>query len=504
MFEAAELGQKVTKEEYRAREPILRGELLAAQNGLRAAGAFPVILVFAGVDGAGKGETVNLLNEWLDPRWVVTRAFGEPSDEERERPDYWRYWRALPPRGRIGLFLKSWYSQPVLDRVYRRIDADAFEERLNRIVEFEQMLAADGALILKFWMHLGKAAQKRRLKALEKDRLQRWRVDELAWKHWRMYQSFTTAAERALSQTNRADAPWLIVEGEDAKYRSLVVGEAIRDGIRRHLDEHEETRTSAAARRAKAGAAHKAARTAAPSILASLDMTQRIDKDKADEAIARWQGTLNQLQRKAYKARVSTIMVFEGWDAAGKGGAIRRVTASLDARRFQVIPIAAPTDEERAQHYLWRFWRHLGRAGRVTIFDRSWYGRVLVERVERFATEREWMRGYAEINQFETQLARHGIVVLKFWLHVTPEEQLRRFEERKRILHKQWKLTDEDWRNREKWGAYESAVNDMIARTSTSDAPWTIVEANDKAFARVKVLETACERLRTALKKPRG
>ena len=503
MFEAAELGRKVTKEEYRAREPVLRAELLDAQNALRAAGAFPVVIVFAGVDGAGKGETVNLLNEWLDPRWVVTRAFGEPSDEERERPEYWRFWRAMPPRGRIGLFLKSWYSQPVLDRVYRRIDANSFEERLNRIVEFEQMLAADGGLVLKFWMHLGKAAQRRRLKNLEKDPLQRWRVDELAWKHWRMYDKFIAAAEHAISFTNRGETPWTIVEGEDARYRSLMVGETVRDAIRRHLDEHEDRKTTVAVRTAlrqnaaskRPGAATATVRRGPTSILSALDMAQTIDKVKAEERIAFYQGTLNQLQRRAYKSRVSTIMVFEGWDAAGKGGAIRRVTAALDARRYQVIPIAAPTDEERAQHYLWRFWRHLSRAGRVTIFDRSWYGRVLVERVEGFATEREWMRAYAEINQFETQLVRHGIIVLKYWLHVTQEEQLRRFKERQSIPHKQWKLTDEDWRNREKWGAYEQAVNDMIERTSTLDAPWTLVEANDKAFARVKVLQTACERL---------
>jgi polyphosphate kinase 2 (PPK2 family) len=230
-------------------------------------------------------------------------------------------------------------------------------------------------------------------------------------------------------------------------------------------------------------------------------MTLAVPKDKADDRIAACQGRLNSQQRRAYKARISTIMVFEGWDAAGKGGAIRRVTAALDARRYSVIPIAAPTDEERAQHYLWRFWRHLGRAGRVTIFDRSWYGRVLVERVEGFATEREWMRAYAEINQFETQLVRHGTVLLKYWLHVTPEEQLRRFKEREQIPHKQWKLTEEDWRNREKWDAYERAVNDMIERTSTLDAPWTLVEANDKAHARIKVLETACQRLEQALKR---
>jgi len=509
MFEAAELGRKISKEDYKAREPLLRGELLDAQNTVRSLRAFPVIVVFAGVDGAGKGETVNLLNEWLDPRWVVTRAFGEPSDEERERPEYWRFWRAMPPRGRIGLLLKTWYSQPVLDRVYRRVDANTFEERLNRIVEFEQMLAADGALVLKFWMHLGKEAQKRRLKALEKDPLQRWRVDELAWKHWRMYDKFIAAAERAITLTNRGEAPWTIVEGEDARYRSLMVGDTIRDAIRRHIDEHEDRTTAAAVRtalkekaavRPPATAGSKApARARDTSILAALDMTTTVPKGEADDRIARGQGTLNALQRRAYKARISTILVFEGWDAAGKGGVIRRVTAALDARRYSVIPIAAPTDEERAQHYLWRFWRHLGRAGRVTIFDRSWYGRVLVERVEGFATEREWMRAYAEINQFETQLVRHHTVLLKYWLHVTPDEQLRRFKEREQVPHKQWKLTDEDWRNREKWDAYERAVNDMIERTSTLDAPWTLVEANDKAHARIKVLDTACQRLEQAL-----
>ncbi len=292
------------------------------------------------------------------------------------------------------------------------------------------------------------------------------------------------------------------MEGEDARYRSLTVGEAIRNAIEAHLDELEERKTTTAARTAirKPPAARKAGAGPA-SILSSLDMTRSVPHDKAGDEIARWQGRLNAVQRKAYRQRISTVMVFEGWDAAGKGGAIRRVTAALDARRYQVIPIAAPTDEERAKHYLWRFWRHLGRAGRVMIFDRSWYGRVLVERVEGFAREREWMRAYAEINQFETQLARHGIVLLKYWLHVTRDEQLRRFKERQGTPHKQWKLTDEDWRNRDKWPAYEAAVNDMIERTSTRDAPWTLVEANDKAHARIKVLETACERLEAAIRR---
>ncbi len=507
MFEAAELGRALSKEEYKSREPRLRAELLQVQQELRAAGQCPVIVVFAGVDGAGKGETVNLLSAWMDPRWIVTEAFGEPSDEELERPEYWRFWRALPPRGRMGLFLSSWYSRPILDRAYRRLSPDAFEERLHRIVEFEQTLAADGALILKFWMHLGKAAQKRRLTSLERDPLRRWKVDKLAWKHWRMYSKFAAAGERALRLTNRVEAPWTIVEGEDPRYRSLAVGEAIRDAVRVRVAATAATDRGArppAAGAGKSAARARAGRTAASasgvSILSSLDMTKKALKD-AEQAIERQQGRLNLLERKARAAGVSTILVFEGWDAAGKGGAIRRVTAALDARDYRVIPIAAPTDEERAQHYLWRFWRHLGRAGRVTIFDRSWYGRVLVERVEGFASESEWMRAYAEINQFEDQLASHGIVLVKFWLHVTKDEQLRRFKDREGTPHKQWKLTPEDWRNRDRWQAYEDAVNAMIERTSTRHAPWTLVEANDKHRARLKVLKATCDRLEEAVGK---
>jgi AMP-polyphosphate phosphotransferase len=224
-----------------------------------------------------------------------------------------------------------------------------------------------------------------------------------------------------------------------------------------------------------------------------------VPKKAFDKRLEKQQGRLNLLQREAQQRGVSTILVFEGQDAAGKGGAIRRITAALDARSYQVIPIAAPTDEERAHHYLWRFWRHLSRAGRLTIFDRSWYGRVLVERVEGFATREEWLRAYSEINEFEDQLVAGGIVLVKFWVHITFDEQLRRFKEREKTSHKQWKLTPEDWRNREKWPAYEQAVNDMVERTSTRLAPWTLVEGNDKNFARLKVLDTVCDRLEKAV-----
>jgi polyphosphate:AMP phosphotransferase len=513
MFEAAELGRTVPKETFKAQVPMLRTELLAIQQQLNAA-RFPVIVVFAGVDGAGKGETVNLLNEWMDPRYIVTRAYGEPSEEERERPEYWRYWRDLPPNGRVGFFLSSWYSAPLLGRVHRRHGPGGFDRQLDRIATFERMLTDDGALILKFWMHLGKKAQHKRLRTLEKDPLTRWRVTKRQWRNWRMYEKFIAAGERVLQRTSTVNAPWTIVEGVDEGYRSLTVATAIRDAIRSALADGRGTRsalklvsgstratkeTGAPPRSAATKTGSRTAAATAPTILNSLDMSQAISKKAFGKELEKYQGRLNLLQRKANGKGLSTILVFEGWDAAGKGGAIRRLTGALDARSYQVIPIAAPTDEERAHHYLWRFWRHLPRAGRLTIFDRSWYGRVLVERVEGFATEPEWRRAYSEINEFEDELVDHGIVLIKYWVHITQEEQLRRFKERETSQYKQWKLTDEDWRNRKKWSAYEAAVNDMVERTSTQVAPWTLVEGNDKYFARLKVLKTACSSIDRAL-----
>jgi AMP-polyphosphate phosphotransferase len=236
-------------------------------------------------------------------------------------------------------------------------------------------------------------------------------------------------------------------------------------------------------------------------VLDNLDLSRQLSDARFKTRLAEQQSRLNQLQRRARQRDVSTIAVFEGWDASGKGGAIRRVTGALDARDYDVIPVAAPTEEERAHHYLWRFWRHLSRAGRLTIFDRSWYGRVLVERVEGFAREDEYMRAYGEINQFEEQLVAHGILMVKFWLHVSKEEQLRRFRDRTRTSYKKWKIGDEDWRNRARWTDYTIAVNDMVARTSTRIAPWALIEGNDKNFARVKVLTTLADRLEDRLRK---
>lgn len=524
MFRTAELGRTVGKDEFEAVAQPLRIEMIELQQQLRH-GGFPTVIVFAGVDGAGKNQTINLINEWMDPRWIVTRAYSAPSDEERERPEFWRYWRDLPPHGTIGLFLRSWYSAPVLEAAYGRISTAELDARLDRIVGFETALADDGALILKFWLHLSRKAQKQRLKSLAKDPDESWRVTETDWRHYKMYDKFVVAAERTILRSSTAHAPWVIVEGADDRYRELTVLTTFRDAALRHL-ELRRVRRQAQQLHARDNGGSEGAPVVTvpgppvvsdstvgsitlangrvlpppqPSILQLLEMNRAVSKEDYDREMPKLTARLNRTYRKAKARGISSLLVFEGWDAAGKGGTIRRITAALDARDYQVIPVAAPTDEERVRHYLWRFWRHLSRAGRVLIFDRSWYGRVLVERVEGFASEEEWRRAYAEINGFEQQLIEHGIVLAKFWLHITREEQLARFERRDQIAYKRWKLTEEDWRNRERWELYEGAVNDMIQKTSTHIAPWTLVEANCKRYARLAAVATYCDRLEAAV-----
>ena len=356
-------------------------------------------------------------------------------------------------------------------------------------------------------MHLERDTQHARLKALERDPLTRWRVTAEQWRQARSYDELVEAEAMAVRLTDASQAPWTLVDGSDERHRSLVVARTIRDRVTRRLDEEEPGRRprradrggQSAAGRGEASDDHARREGRHRTALAALDMSRTIGKAAYEVALAQAQGRLNLLHRKARRRGLSTILVFEGWDAAGKGGAIRRVASALDAREYQVIPVAAPTDEERAQHYLWRFWRQLSRAGRLTVFDRSWYGRVLVERVEGFAEDAEWQRAYDEINDFEAQLVAHGIVLVKYWVHISKDEQLRRFKQRERLAHKRWKLTDEDWRNRKQWKAYELAVDDMVARTSPRHAPWTLIEGDDKNHARLKVLRTLGDRLAKAL-----
>jgi AMP-polyphosphate phosphotransferase len=284
--------------------------------------------------------------------------------------------------------------------------------------------------------------------------------------------------------------PWLIVEGSDIRYSSLTVGQHIHNRIQQHI-----TKRTADKIAKSVIDSHGVVQVNQQNILDSLDLSLNIDKKTYTQELAFYQGKLNRLSREAHNQKRSSILVFEGWDAGGKGGVIRRLTHAVDARNYQVIPIAAPSDEEKAQHYLWRFWRHIPRTGIFTIYDRSWYGRVLVERVEGFASVNEWQRAYSEIVNFEEALTDHGILVLKFWLHIDKDEQLRRFKEREQITYKQYKITEDDYRNRERWDDYQLAVNEMVTRTSTQKSPWILVEGNDKKYARIKILKILCEKL---------
>ena len=495
MFESAELGHKIDKATFDKQAPRLRADLLDAQYDMGALKKYAVIILVNGVNGAVKGETVNLLNAWMDPRHIQTHAFPPPTDEERERPFMWRFWRALPPKGKIGILFGNWYTDPIVNRARKITKAADLDQSIEEINRFEKMLADEGTLILKVWMHLSKAAQKKRLTALEKNKKTRWRVTKADWEHFAMYDKFRKVSERVLRHTSTGFAPWIVVEGADENYRSLTVAGILLDALRKR-QKIEQTRGW----KARSAAAPLPQALDSRDLINSLDMSLALSKKRFEKDLEKYQGRLNLLTRDPKFRERSLIVVFEGSDAAGKGGSIRRITGALDARQYQIIPVAAPTEEERAQPYLWRFWRQVPRIGRITIFDRSWYGRVLVERVEGFCQEADWMRAYAEINDFEDQLVRSGAIVVKFWLTITAEEQLKRFKEREKTRFKRFKITEEDWRNRKKWDEYEHAVCDMIDRSSTEIAPWTLVEANDKYHARIKVLKTLCDRLEDALK----
>nr|WP_298136941.1 polyphosphate:AMP phosphotransferase [uncultured Pseudomonas sp.] len=494
MFESAEIGHSIDKATFDAAVPELREALLEAQYELKQQARFPVIILLNGIEGAGKGETVKLLNEWMDPRLIQVSTFDQPTDEELARPPAWRYWRQLPAKGKTGIFFGNWYSQMLQGRVHDDFKNAVLDQAIDSALAMERMFYDEGALIFKFWFHLSKKQMKARLKQLQDDPLHSWRISPLDWQQSKTYDKYVRVGERVLRRTSRDYAPWYVVEGVDEHYRSLTVGRILLDGLQAALKNNVRP------------APHPHAAPLISSLdnrglLDSLDMRQVLAKDDYDEQLAVEQARLSGLMRDKRMRKHALIAVFEGNDAAGKGGAVRRVAAALDPRQYRIVPVAAPTEEERAQPYLWRFWRHIPPRGKFTMFDRSWYGRVLVERVEGFCSPADWLRAYGEINDFEEQLNAAGVVLVKFWLAIDQEVQLERFQAREKIPFKRFKITEDDWRNREKWPQYRDAVGDMVDRTSTEIAPWTLVEANDKRFARVKILRTINQALEAAFEK---
>ncbi|WP_180682009.1 polyphosphate:AMP phosphotransferase [Tepidicella baoligensis] len=497
MFESAEIGQRVSKKHWKEESLRLRHALLDAQYRLLQDARSAVVILVNGVDGAGRGETVNLLNEWMDPRHIRTEAFGPMTALERQHPEMWRFWQVLPPKGRIGILFGSWYSDPIRAHVRKGQKRERFLHRLERIRQFERMLVAEGVVLVKLWFHLSKKAAKDRMKLLESDPKTAWRVTPQQRENIQHYDRFVRVSEEALRKTSIGEAPWLVINGSDPAYRSLKAGQYLLDALNHALQRPDpvpgvpETLP----------ATHAVWGMGERGLLAAQDYGRRLKRKVYEDELERLQGCLALLSRDPRMLKHSLVLVFEGMDAAGKGSTIRRITQALDARFYRVVPVAAPNENERAQPYLWRFWRYIPAHGKAVIFDRSWYGRVLVERVEGLCSSQDWMRAYGEINEYEEQLAESGAVIVKFWLAITPEEQLRRFKDREATPHKNYKITEEDWRNREKWPLYERAVEQMVDRTSTRIAPWHIVASDDKLWSRIEVLRLLCERLEQGLDK---
>lgn len=510
----------ISKDEYRQRLPALQARLYDMEQALLAA-RLPVLIVFEGWAGTSKIGMISLLTRQLDARGLRVHPITPPRTAETDYPWLYRFWLKAPSYGQIAFFDRSWCREVIAARSDKTLTGADWRNRCDDIVTFEHQLAHDGAIILKFWLHISQEEQKRRLRKLRADPLTAWQVTDEDRQQNRNYDRVAAAVTELITCTDTTCAPWFVIQAANKRNARMTVLETIVQRLEQRLNgvapllETEgdcvfDEGGVAFRRRADPQAANGARRLPVPAltlptpiptpaILRDVDLERRLDDKPYATMLPRLQVALSLLGLQVYRQRRPVVLVFEGWDAAGKGGAIKRITEKLDPRAYTVHSIAAPAGDDRERHYLYRFWRRLPTRGMFAIFDRSWYGRVLVERVEGFARQDEWQRAYVEINEFERQLVDFGTIICKFWLHISPEEQLRRFEARQNVPYKAWKLTDEDWRNREKRPAYEQAVDEMLLRTSTPAAPWTVVEAEDKRFARVKVLQTLVHRLEAEL-----
>jgi len=496
MLELVDLDKKISKPAYRQVFPQMEIDLGHCQRAARTAGV-PVLIVFEGWDAAGKGTLINRLTQALDPRGFKVHPISAPTEAEQLHPWMWRFWQALPAAGNFAIFDRSWYGRVLFERVEGLASKRAWKRAYEEIQEFERQLADDGVVIVKFWLHIGRNEQRRRFKRLKQNPATAWKVGRDEWKRHRKYDKWLEAVEEMLLRTQTAYAPWTVVEATQGRYARLKVFKTVIQAVESEL----KRRASQPAARPQPMPEPDDSPILQQTILDRVDLSLSLDRETYQRELKKLQQRLFRLEHELYVARLPAAIIYQGWDAAGKGGNIKRLTRGLDPRGYEVVPVGAPTDQEKARHYLWRFWQDVPKAGHITIFDRSWYGRVLVERVEGFCTEEEWKRAYREINEFERQLADFGTVIVKFWLQISQEEQLRRFEARKQTPWKQWKITEEDWRNRQKWNQYEVSVVDMLQRTSTSYAPWTVLEADCKLYARVKALRTVVEALENGLKK---
>ncbi len=449
----------------------------------------PVIVLVEGWGAAGKGGLLHSLIRELDPRFFNVVTMEQPTPAERRWPFLKRYFDKLPAAGKI-LFLDSgWLDQVAEERLRGELSNAEYERRLESIRQFERQLTASGYLLVKFFMHVTEEEQRTRLSGLEKDTDTAWRAADRDWRQNKSYDRMLDIFDTCLDATYATYAPWKVLDGTQRVQNHLTALEQLCDKINAALKQRPTAETPS-----------KIWPLLDMPPLASLPLDKTIDEEKYEKQLKKLRKRLQKLHNELYRKKVPVVVVYEGWDAAGKGGNIKRLTSGLDPRGYEVQPIASPTPDELSRHYLWRFWTRLPKTGHITVFDRSWYGRVMVERLEGFCSENDWKRAYDEINEFERELTDSGMVMLKFWVQIDNKTQLERFTLRQNTPEKQWKITDEDWRNREKWDLYESAVNEMLAKTSTENAPWYILESVDKRYARIKAMKIVIQAIENALR----
>lgn len=501
MLEKVDLGKTLSKKEYKETAARLEAQLSFLQRECKRLNV-PIMILFDGWGAAGKGTLINRLIEPLDPRGFKVYTIQKPSEEEMRKPFLWRFWTKTPAKGRIHLFDRSWYRKVLAERMDGATTKEELQYAFEEIVHFEKQLTDDGTIIIKFFLHISQKEQEKRFAKLENNKDTSWRVTKGDWKQNKEYNTYLNICDEMLEKTDNSFAPWTIVEATDRSYASAKILSTVADTLLtvvESLKAKEKEQEQRGTEKESADDKQMDVERFKTSALNGVDLSLRLEKADYKKKLEKLQDKLFMLHNEMYQNRIPVVLAFEGWDAGGKGGAIKRLTQKLDPRGYEVVPTASPNDIEKAHHYLWRFWNHMPKAGHLTIFDRTWYGRVMVERIEGFCTEEEWQRAYNEINQMEEHLTNYGCIVLKFWMHIDKDEQETRFKERQNNPEKMWKITEEDWRNRAKWKEYEEAVDEMIIRTSTTYAPWIIVEANSKYYARIKVLESVIDALEKRL-----
>ncbi len=449
----------------------------------------PVIVLIEGWGASGKGGLIHALIRDLDPRFFDVVSIKQPTSEERRWPFLKRFFDVIPAAGKI-LFLDSgWIDQAAEERVRGDLSDAEFGHRLESIRQFERQLAANGYLLVKLFMHVPEAEQQVRLQDLESDKDTAWRATRRDWRQNKSYKRMIEIFDECLEATDMPYARWEVLDGTLRTETYLKAVGHLTGKIKSALEN-----------RPAAEIPSRAWPLLDMPPLAEIPLDKVIEEKEYNKKLKKLRKRLSKLHNELYRKHVPVVIVYEGWDAAGKGGNIKRLTSGLDPRGYEVIPIASPTPDELAHQYLWRFWIRLPKTGHIAVFDRSWYGRVMVERIEGFCAEPDWKRAYDEINEFERELTDSGVVVLKFWVQIDKDTQLERFTMRQNTPEKQWKITDEDWRNREKWDSYETAINEMLTKTSTENAPWYILESVDKCYARIKAMEITVRTIEEALR----